>query len=73
MNGLEQVHTKGQVAHLDLKLENLLLDKNFNLKICDFGFAEDINLNVFTSKGTVGYKAPEIHNLENLPAFSDRN
>jgi serine/threonine protein kinase len=32
------MHQKG-IAHLDIKLENLLLDKNYNLKIADFGFS----------------------------------
>lgn len=27
------------IAHRDLKLENILLDDNFNIVICDFGFA----------------------------------
>lgn len=65
LNGVEHIHSRGQVAHLDLKLENLLIDKDFTLKICDFGFAEDLSQPVKKSKGTPGYKAPEIHQLEN--------
>ena len=32
------MHTH-DVAHRDLKLENILVDNNYNLKIADFGFA----------------------------------
>jgi serine/threonine protein kinase len=70
LNGVEHIHTNGEVAHLDLKLENLLIDKDYNLKICDFGFVENLNSPIKESKGTNGYKAPEIHQLENKPAFS---
>lgn len=33
------LHTKTQYAHLDLKLENVLIGNDFKLKLCDFGFA----------------------------------
>ena len=33
-------HNKN-VAHFDLKLDNILLNENFILKICDFGYANN--------------------------------
>ena len=41
LDGIQFCHERGMV-HRDLKTENLLLDKNYNLKIADFGFAAPI-------------------------------
>jgi serine/threonine protein kinase len=56
------VHSKSCV-HRDLKLENILLDKNENVKLCDFGFTREYEgkasyLQTFC--GTVCYSAPEM-------------
>ena len=56
------IHNKSCV-HRDLKLENVLLDKHENVKLCDFGFTREYEgkasyLQTFC--GTVCYSAPEM-------------
>merc|ERR1719471_1131792 len=63
-NGLKHAHDLG-IAHRDLKPENILLDKHFNVKLADFGFAyafmkNNEILTMRTELGTRGYMAPEI-------------
>ena len=61
---LQYLHEMG-ICHRDLKLENILLDDYFNLKIMDFGFSTELNANgtEFLTQylGTKSYMAPEIH------------
>ena len=49
------------VVHRDLKLENILVDDQMNLKVADFGFATYKKINKLSSyRGTMTYMAPEI-------------
>lgn len=60
INGLHYLHSQ-KIAHLDLKLENLLFINN-SVKITDFGFSCFLQNGEFLSKfcGTLRYTAPEI-------------
>ena len=39
LDAIEYIHKEGY-AHRDIKAENILLDKDYNLKLADFGFAK---------------------------------
>jgi MAP/microtubule affinity-regulating kinase len=50
-----------KVSHRDLKLENILVDRDLNLKVADFGYASFQKTDLLSSyRGTFTYMAPEI-------------
>ena len=63
ISGVSYLHKKN-IIHRDLKLENLLLDRNRNVIITDFGFANDFSTRgndlMATSCGSPCYAAPEL-------------
>ena len=61
IQGIKYIHSKG-ICHRDIKLENILLDLNNIVKICDFGVGKLVEKGEKLSDqcGTPVYMAPEI-------------
>ena len=60
--GIKYMHEQG-IVHRDIKLENILIDLNNNIKICDFGIGRVLSSPeqpLFDQCGTPMYIAPEI-------------
>ena len=60
--GIQHIHSK-KIVHRDIKLENILIDLNNKIKICDFGIGimlESEDELIHDQCGTPMYMAPEI-------------
>jgi serine/threonine protein kinase len=54
------MHQTMGIAHLDIKLENIVLDSQYNVKLIDFAFCEPKDTKMSIPKGTERYFAPEV-------------
>ncbi|KAK8645085.1 hypothetical protein V6N13_118938 [Hibiscus sabdariffa] len=68
--GMNYLHTSHPtIVHRDLKTPNLLVDKNWVVKVCDFGLSRSKHHTFLSSKSSAGtpeWMAPEV--LRNEPA-----
>jgi serine/threonine protein kinase len=66
--GLEHLHNCGLI-HRDLKSVNMLIDRDYNVKLCDFGLSRVVATkkgnNMTGNVGTVSWIAPEV--FDNQP------
>ena len=68
IKGVESIHEKG-ICHRDIKLENILLDANFNPKIADFGNAVENASNLNDFFGSYPYFPPEMLEFKPYDGF----
>ncbi|KRX09029.1 Sterile alpha motif/pointed domain [Pseudocohnilembus persalinus] len=77
--GMKYLHSKN-ICHCDLKSQNILLDKNLNPKICDFGLSrvklsDEEEVKNYKKKGkqlgTYQWMAPEIIRGQSYQKYSD--
>lgn len=71
LNGLQYIHEKN-ILHRDVKLDNILLDKDFKVRICDFGVSRTMPKQSQMIKercGTPAYIAPEIIKNQGYSGF----
>ena len=64
-HAIAHIHSFG-IAHMDIKLSNILLDKFFNMKVADLGISIDVSQTggeADSIRGTLWYMAPEVSHL----------
>lgn len=60
LSSLEYLHNFGYI-HRDIKLENILSDLDYNIKLTDFGLSRNLFVeDITTMSGTLTYVAPEV-------------
>lgn len=62
---LEVIHYlhHNNIAHMDIKPENIVIFPNYKIKLIDFGFAKEFNTKLKTPLGTLEYFSPEMTKL----------
>jgi serine/threonine protein kinase len=70
IDAVSALHNKAGFAHMDIKLDNILIANNGCLKLCDFGLSTYEASLISKKLGTEAYMAPEIHFARQTPCVA---
>lgn len=60
IQAIHYLHNDAGIMHRDVKLENIVVDKDDNIKLIDFGLSASIKEDVLFTCGSAPYLAPEM-------------
>lgn len=58
------MHNINELAHLDLKPDNIVIKDDYTLGLIDFGHTNRVDAELDTVTGTDSYMAPEIRQIK---------
>ncbi|KAL4464878.1 hypothetical protein ABPG74_011439 [Tetrahymena malaccensis] len=64
--GVNYLHNEQNICHRDLKPDNMLLDENLEMKICDLAMSATLSNELTTTVGNLQFQAPELHKLNEI-------
>ncbi|OHT14921.1 CAMK family protein kinase [Tritrichomonas foetus] len=71
MTVFDYLHIEKNIAHRDLKLENIMIDSYGHIRVIDFGFSSNSTNLMTTLCGSIPYCAPEIFTCEKFSKSAD--
>lgn len=70
LDAVEIIH-RNKIIHCDLKPQNIFIDKNFNVKIIDFGISSIDGEQTLSNYGSLNYCSPEKINRQEITNWTD--
>ncbi|EAR95325.3 Serine/Threonine kinase domain protein (macronuclear) [Tetrahymena thermophila SB210] len=70
--GINYLHNEQNICHRDLKPDNMLLNENLEMKICDLAMSATLSNQLTTTVGNLQFQAPELHKLNQVEEINNQ-